>query len=151
MTLQQLTNSHKYDDIIGLPHPISVKHPQMAREDRAAQFSPFAALTGYDEAISETQRLTETKKELDEDVKTRLNEKIAVLATRIAEHPVVKITYFKEDGKKEGGAYLTIVGAVRKVKECEKILQMEDGTEIPLADVSGIEGEIYRSEGMSGS
>ena len=151
MTLQQLTNSHKYDDIIGLPHPISVKHPQMAREDRAAQFSPFAALTGYDEAISETQRLTETKKELDEDVKTRLNEKIAVLATRIAEHPVVKITYFKEDGKKEGGAYLTSVGAVRKVKEFEKILQMEDGTEIPLADVSGIEGEIYRSEGMSGS
>lgn len=151
MTLQQLTNSHKYDDIIGLPHLISVKHPQMAREDRAAQFSPFAALTGYDEAISETQRLTETKKELDEDVKTRLNEKIAVLATRIAEHPVVKITYFKEDGKKEGGAYLTIVGAVRKVKEFEKILQMEDGTEIPLADVSGIEGEIYRSEGMSGS
>lgn len=151
MTLQQLTNSHKYDDIIGLPHPISVKHRQMAREDRAAQFSPFAALTGYDEAISETQRLTETKKELDEDVKTRLNEKIAVLATRIAEHPVVKITYFKEDGKKEGGAYLTIVGAVRKVKEFEKILQMEDGTEIPLADVSGIEGEIYRSEGMSGS
>ena len=151
MTLQQLTNSHKYDDIIGLPHPISVKHPQMAREDRAAQFSPFAALTGYDEAISETQRLTETKKELDEDVKTRLNEKIAVLATRIAEHPGVKITYFKEDGKKEGGAYLTIVGAVRKVKEFEKILQMEDGTEIPLADVSGIEGEIYRSEGMSGS
>ena len=151
MTLQQPTNSHKYDDIIVLPHPISVKHTQMAREDRAAQFSPFAALTGYDEAISETQRLTETKKELDEDVKTRLNEKIAVLATRIAEHPVVKITYFKEDGKKEGGAYLTIVGAVRKVKEFEKILQMEDGTEIPLADVSGIEGEIYRSEGMSGS
>ena len=151
MTLQQLTNSHKYDDIIGLPHPISVKHPQMAREDRAAQFSPFAALTGYDEAISETQRLTETKKELDEDVKTRLNEKIAVLATRIAEHPVVKITYLKGDGRREGGAYLTIVGAVRKVKEFEKILQMEDGTEIPLADVSGIEGEIYRSEGMSGS
>ena len=61
MTLQQLMNSHKYDDIIGLPHPVSAKHPQMAREDRAAQFSPFAALTGYDDAISETQRLTETK------------------------------------------------------------------------------------------
>lgn len=151
MTLQQLMNSHKYDDIIGLPHPASAKHPQMAREDRAAQFSPFAALTGYDDAISETQRLTETKRELDEEVKERLNEKIAFLATQIAEHPVVKITYFKEDGKKDGGAYLTITGAVRKVKEFEKILQMEDGTEIPVADISGIEGEIYRSDDMSGT
>ena len=144
MTLQQLMNSHKYDDIIGLPHPVSAKHPQMAREDRAAQFSPFAALTGYDDAISETQRLTETKRELDEEVKERLNEKIA-------EHPVVKITYFKEDGKKDGGAYLTITGVVRKVKEFEKILQMEDGTEIPVADISGIEGEIYRSDDMIGT
>lgn len=133
--MTKLTNSHKYDDIIGLPHPVSTKHPQMARADRAAQFSPFAALTGYNDAISETQRLTKTRRELDENKKAELDEKLSVLAAQLNERPVVRITYFKEDEKKEGGAYITVEGIVKKMKEYEKILQMEDGTQIPMQDV----------------
>ena len=133
--MTKLTNSHKYDDIIGLPHPVSAKHPQMARADRAAQFSPFAALTGYNDAISETQRLTEPRRELDENKKAELDEKLSVLAAKLHERPVVRITYFKEDEKKEGGAYITVEGIVKKMKEYEKILQMEDGTQIPIQDV----------------
>ena len=104
--MEQLSNSHKYDDIIGLPHPVSVKHPRMAREDRAAQFSPFAALTGYDAAISETQRLTEKRRELDENKKAELDAKMADLVRQLDEHPTVRITYFKEDDRKDGGAIL---------------------------------------------
>lgn len=134
--MTKLTNSHKYDDIIGLPHPISAKHPQMALEDRAAQFSPFAALTGYDAAISETQRLTEARRELDENQKASLDEKMAILLERLDERPVVRITYFQADDKKDGGAYRTIEGVIRKVNEYEKLLQMEDGTQIPIQDVT---------------
>ena len=137
--MEQLTNSHKYDDIIGLPHPVSVKHPQMAHEDRAAQFSPFAALTGYDAAISETQRLTERRRELDENKKAELDEKMADLVRQLDAHPVVRITYFKEDDKKDGGAYITTEGIVKKMKHYERILQMEDGEQIPISDVVEIE------------
>lgn len=133
--MTKLTNSHRYDDIIGLPHPVSTIHPQMSREDRAAQFSPFAALTGYNDAISETQRLTESRRELDENKKAELDEKLSALAAKIDERPVVRITYFKEDEKKDGGAYITVEGIVKKLKEYEKILQLEDGTQIPIRDV----------------
>lgn len=141
--MTKLTNSHKYDDIIGLPHPVSAKHPQMAREDRAAQFSPFAALTGYDDAISETQRLTESRRELDENQKAELDEKMAFLMTKLEERPLVRITYFQEDEKKEGGAYLTVEGIIRKIKDYERAVQMEDNTMIPIADMMEIESTIF--------
>lgn len=141
--MTKLTNSHKYDDIIGLPHPVSAKHPQMAREDRAAQFSPFAALTGYDDAISETQRLTESRRELDENQKAELDEKMAFLMTKLEERPLVRITYFQEDEKKEGGAYLTVEGIIRKIKDYERAVQMEDNTMIPIADMMEIESAIF--------
>lgn len=144
--MEQLSNSHKYDDIIGLPHPVSVKHPRMAREDRAAQFSPFAALTGYDAAISETQRLTEKRRELDENKKAELDAKMADLVRQLDEHPTVRITYFKEDDWKDGGAYITAEGIVRKWKPYEKVLQMEDGEQIPIADVIEIENRKYQEE-----
>lgn len=153
--MTKLTNSHKYDDIIGLSHPVSAKHPQMPREDRAAQFSPFAALNGYDAAILETQRLTEARRELDENQKARLDWKMAILLERLEERPAVRITYFQADEKKEGGSYRTVEGVICKVKEYEKILQMEDGTQIPIADITGIESPVfaekfdsYSEEGM---
>lgn len=141
--MTKLTNSHRYDDIIGLPHPVSTKHPQMAREDRAAQFSPFAALTGYDAAISETQRLTETRRELDENQKAKLDEKMAILLDRLEERSTVRITYFQADEKKDGGAYRTVEGVILKVKEYEKMILMEDGTLIPIADMTGIESAVF--------
>lgn len=141
--MTKLTNSHKYDDIIGLLHPVSAKHPQMAREDRAAQFAPFAALTGYDDAILETQRLTESRRELDENQKAELDEKMAFLMTKLEERPLVRITYFQEDEKKEGGAYLTVEGIIRKIKDYERAVQMEDNTMIPIADMMEIESAIF--------
>ena len=140
--MEQLSNSHKYDDIIGLPHPVSVKHPRMAREDRAAQFSPFAALTGYDAAISETQRLTEKRRELDENKKAELDVKMADLVRQLDERAIVSITY----DMKDGGAYFTAEVIVRKWKPYEKVLQMEDGDQIPIADVIEIENRKYQEE-----
>ncbi len=147
--MTKLTNSHKYDDIIGLPHPVSAKHPQMAREDRAAQFSPFAALTGYDAAISETQRLTEARRELDENQKVSLDEKMAILLEQLDEHPVVRITYFQADEKKDGGTYRTIEGVIRKVEEYEKRLRMEDGTRIPITDITAMESGVFTPDSDS--
>lgn len=144
--MTQLTNSHKYDDIIHLSHPESVKHPRMARKDRAAQFSPFAALTGYNAAISETERLTEVKRELDENIKSQLDERIAVLKMQLEERPVVQITFFKADERKRGGTYITVEGIVQKIKEYEKVLQMEDETQIPIADIYKIDGSIFSAD-----
>ena len=96
----------KYSDIIDLPHHVSTKHPHMSPEDRAAQFSPFAALTGYDDAIRETGRLTERRVELDDEELARLDEKFHILQEHLEEQPVVRFTYFKPDMRKEGGAVL---------------------------------------------
>lgn len=144
--MAQLTNSHKYDDIIGLPHPISRTHPQMPREDRAAQFSPFAALTGYDAAISETQRLTEARKDLDENARARLDEKIAILAANLCERPPVRITFFKEDAHKEGGAYVTAEGVIRRIIDYDHVIEMEDHTRIKIEDIIEIESRICPDE-----
>ncbi len=134
-----------YDDIIHLPRHISAKHPQMARIDRAAQFSPFAALTGYDSAIKETSRLTAERTELDEYEKDLLNDKLQIVAEHLQEHPEVTITYFQSDEKKDGGAYVTVIGAVKKIDRYEKRLVMASGIRIPIDDIFGIEGEIVNT------
>ena len=99
--------SHKYDDIINLPHHVSKKHPQMSLHDRAAQFSPFAALTGHKAAINETARLTDEKQILSEDVIAKLNEQLNLIKENIGTNPIVTITYFVPDDRKSGGAYIS--------------------------------------------
>ena len=102
----------KYDEIMGLPHHVSKTRPQMPMSDRAAQFAPFAALTGYDSAIKETGRLTDERIELDEGALTALNMRYQLLMDALDEEPEVEITYFKPDERKAGGAYVTATGAV---------------------------------------
>ncbi|MBQ9355387.1 MAG: YolD-like family protein [Clostridia bacterium] len=130
----------KYDDIIDLPHPVSKKHPQMPLLDRAAQFAPFAALTGYGEALTETARLTDTKIELDEGEIERINAKINYLIDNLETAPTVEITYFVPDKKKKGGKYLTKQGTVKKINDFEKVIVMTDLTVIPFDDILSISG-----------
>lgn len=128
-----------YDDIIDLPHHVSTTRPHMSRLDRAAQFSPFAALTGYGAAIKETARLTDERVELGEYELMELNAGIHMLMERIEEHPQVEITYFKPDERKDGGAYLTVKSRAKRLNEYERFILLEDGTEIPFDDIYKIE------------
>ena len=126
-------NYEKYADIINLPHQKSAKRPHMPMEDRAAQFSPFAALTGYEDAVKETARLTDERIELDEYSKEFINRKLSELKNDLDR--TVKITYFVPDERKEGGTYATVSGCVKKMKEQEMLIIMEDGTEIPISEI----------------
>lgn len=128
----------KYDDIINLPHHVSTCHPHMAMYNRAAQFAPFAALSGHSEAIAETARLTRHKIELDEYEKIRLNEKILILNENIKNMPEVTVTYFCPDEKKEGGRYVTVKKTLKKINNMEHMLIMEDGVKIPFDDIFNI-------------
>ena len=124
-----------YDDILHLPHPTSKKHPRMSIAARAAQFAPFAALTGYGDAIKETARLTDQQLELDENEKARLNEKLLLLRQHLKELPLVTITFFVPDTKKAGGSYQTITGSVKKLQGYERRLIMTDGTIIHIDSI----------------
>lgn len=128
-----------YDDIINLPHHQSKNHPHMSMHDRAAQFAPFAALTGYDDAVKEARRLTDSKPELDENQLEELDQKLADLMIRIEEHPEVVITYFEPDDKKEGGAYVTCVSKLKKIDSYKHQLIFEDGREIEVCNIVEIE------------
>lgn len=119
-----------YEDIIDLPHHRSATHPRMAREDRAAQFAPFAALNGYEAAIRETGRLTDTAAELMESSAVAIDEALRAVRQRLRDQPEVTVTYFRPDERKAGGAYLTVTGRVRKLMEYERILLLHDGREI---------------------
>lgn len=132
-----------YDDIIDLPHHVSETHPPMSRADRAAQFSPFAALTGYDAAVRETARVTEQRIELDEGVKAELNARLNCILEHLPEHPQVSITYFMPDEKKSGGAYRTVTGAVRKLDGFAKTLTLVDGTVVPVEEMIHVEGNLF--------
>lgn len=138
-------NPDRYNDMIHLPHHVSSTHPQMDISERAAQFSPFAALTGHGAAIQETARLTDEKVELDENSKEILDEKILRLAEKIKDHPEVIITYFIADIKKEGGSYTTTDGCVKKIDDYEGVLCLMDGAKIPIVDIVELEGEVFRS------
>ena len=138
------TSNHQYDDIIDLPHHVSATRPRMSMIDRAAQFSPFAALTGYDAAIKETGRLTDRRIELTEDSRAALDRKQQLLVDNLAEHPEVSVTYFVPDERKSGGAYITVTGNVKKVDEYERLLILTDGTKIPLDEIQDLTGEIFR-------
>ena len=133
----------RYDDIINLPHHVSATRPQMSMMDRAAQFSPFAALTGYDAAIKETGRLTDEKIEIDAEALNVLNMKFQILIDRLAEEPEVTFIYFKPDERKDGGAYIDVTGIVKKVDKFERLIVMQSGTKIVMDDILNIEGKIF--------
>lgn len=140
-------NCSPYDDIIHLPHPVSTKHPQMSVADRAAQFSPFAALTGYDAAIKETARLTEDRVELDEEAKLRLDDKLRMVQEMLIEQPELLVTYFQADNRKSGGCYITVRGSVKKIDVYEQVLVLTEGLQIPIRDIYELEGELFNVSG----
>ena len=136
-------NPHKYDDMIGLGHPISRTHPPMARIKRVAQFASFDALTGFGAAIHEAGRETEEKKELSEDEIDMIDTKLAVIQYHIKEQPNITVTYFIPDDKKSGGRYVTVSGNVRMLDDTGHQIIMADGTNIPINDVRFIEGSLF--------
>lgn len=135
--------NNRYDEIINLPHHVSKTRPQMPMSDRAAQFAPFAALTGYDSAIRETGRLTDEKIELDEEALTALDMRYQLLTDALEAYPEVTITFFQSDERKDGGAYQTVTGTVMKIDTFERLITMRDGTKIPMDDVLSMEGALF--------
>ena len=134
-----MKETHSYDDIIHLSRPVSKKRSPMSNFDRAAQFSPFAALTGYDAVIAETGRLTDTQIELDEGGKALLDEKLQTIREHLAQQPKVKLTVFCPDSRKSGGSYETITGNVKKIDPVARILVLTGGEVIPVDRIYGIE------------
>ena len=139
----------KYDDIINLPHHISKEHPQMSMYMRAAQFAPFAALTGHDSAIQETARITDSQIELDEEVRKLLDKKLEVIREHIKEQPQVTVSYFVPDERKTGGSYLLYTGQLHDIDDIEQKLIMADGKEIHLSSILEIDTELYDNTQIS--
>ena len=128
-------DNHKYDDIIGMPHHVSSTHPHMSDMDRAAQFSPFAALTGYDDAVKETARLTEQRIELDEYEKEKIDSQLQYIKSTLQESQEIVITHFEKDALKDGGSYVMSDGHVKKIDEYENLIIMDDGEKINIYDI----------------
>ena len=135
---------HNYDDIIDLPHHVSPNRRRMSNTERGAQFSPFAALTGYEAAVEEAARLTDGKKELTEEMKAIIDAKIQAISEHPDAEPQVTITYFKPDERKEGGAYVRVTGAVKEIDRIGKTIVLTDHTEIPMEQIREIEAEWMR-------
>lgn len=135
----------RYDDIIRLPHHVSDKRPQMSMHDRAAQFSPFAALTGYDDAVKETGRLTDEKQEISEDALELLDRRLRIVEENLSAKPELTITYFEPDARKQGGAYIVKTGVVKRIDGYERRLVLEDGTAVPIDDILLLEGKLFSS------
>jgi len=134
--------SGKYDDIIDLPHPTSQNHPRMSLYDRAAQFSPFAALTGHSAAIAETGRLTDRRVELDEYEMARVDAELQRLQELLPGGPTASITYFVPDERKNGGSYQTVTGEVKRIDAVTGVIQMTDRREIPIEDVFSVAVDV---------
>jgi len=134
-----LEDTHKYDDIISMPHPVSERHVRMTNYDRAAQFAPFAALTGFDGEIAEAARLTDAMAELTESRKEELNKVLQMLSVRLSDRPEISVTYFREDLKKSGGAYITAVGHLKKIDDYTHSLLLADGIMIPIANILNVQ------------
>ena len=124
-----------YEDIINLPHYEPKNHPRMSMEARAAQFAPFAALTGYGDMVNETARLTDTRIELDEEEKNKINNKLQILQNKISKLPKATITYFVPDKRKAGGEYATITGIVKKIDEYKGCIILTNKEEIPIGEI----------------
>ncbi len=133
-----------YEKIINLPHHVSDRRPQMPMSDRAAQFSPFAALTGYEDAVEETARFTDEKLELDESARDLLDIKQSLLMDAVAMQPEITVTYFKKDDRKAGGRYLTVTGNLKKIDEYQRNLVLMNSLRIPFDDITDIQSELFR-------
>ena len=140
----KLKYDHSYDDIINLEHYVSKKHPPMSLYARSAQFAPFAALTGYEDAVRETARETSERIDIDEEIKSILDSKIQILTEQVKKRPEVSITYFIQDLKKDGGAYITVEGIVKKIDIYNQCICFIDKREIPINDIIDISGEIFK-------
>ena len=137
-----------YEDIVDLPHHISKKHPQPTMADRAARFTPFAAITGYEEMVLEEARVTDDRIEMDESSKAALNEKLNMILEFIDEQPEVSITYFEPDKRKAGGAYVTVTGTVKRIDEYEHLVIMTDGKKINIDEIYNLQSELFCSLGL---
>ncbi len=134
--------NHQYDDIIDLPHHISTNRPHMSIHDRAAQFAPFAAMTGHDVAVKEKARLTKERLDLDEGMRQLLDERLQLIRRNIDNRPDITLTYFVQDERKEGGEFATVKGKVKKIDEYKHIVYLEDELAIPIEDIVDIEGNF---------
>ena len=137
-----------FNDIINLPHHVSTTRPHMAAIDRAAQFAPFAALTGYDAAIKEMARLTDERMELDEYIKGAMSERLQIVAARMNEHPEIAITYFQPDTRKKGGTYVTAASSVKMIDDYGRVVVMTDDTAIPIDEIVSVDGRIFETLGV---
>lgn len=133
----------EYDDLIYLPHPVSRKHPPMSAMDRAAQFSPFSALTGYEAVLREAGRLTDNRAELSEYSRDILDQKQKILLDTAPTHPEITVTYFIPDRRKQGGAYGTLKGNLKRIDLARRVIILLDGTEVSLDDVADIQCELF--------
>jgi len=137
--------NNPYADIVNLPHHVSTVHPQMTMAQRAAQFSPFAALVGYEDVIDETSRQTDSKRELDETEKAELDRKLRVIESHLAERPVVEVEFFVPDKTKAGGEYVFKTGEVEKIVLAEHVVVV-GGEAIRMDRIVGIEGQLFEME-----
>ena len=135
-----------YEDIINLPHHTSKKYPRMSLEVRSAQFAPFAALTGYDEVLIETARLTNERIEIDETIKVIIDSKLQIIKEHIKEMPLITFMYFVPDSKKDGGKYVTITGNVKKIDEYRNVFVLDNKMEIPIDEIIDINGDIVKND-----
>lgn len=138
-------NNDPYRDILHLPHPVSRKHPPMPLSDRAAQFLPFAALTGYDDALLETARLTDEQIHLDESCQLEINKRLLLLLDSLGRHPTVTITCFQPDAKKSGGAYITVTGTLKKIDQYDNSVLLTDGSKIRIEDILELDSDLFNT------
>ena len=138
-----MEETHKYDDIIHLPHHVSDRRPGMSMYDRAAQFSPFSALTGYEEVIRETGRLTDASIELTDSSREKINEKLLILEQNSHIRPQVTVTYFAPDSRKNGGSYVTVTGQVKRVDSYDQVLRFTDDREIPMEAIKTLQCYLF--------
>lgn len=136
-----MNDEHKYDDIINLEHHVSTKHSRMSLENRSAQFAPFSALTGYEEAVTEEARITESRIDIDidEEAKIEVNEKLNYIMKHLDKNIIVSVTYFEKDKKKQGGSYKTIKGIIKKIDDFRKTIEMQTGEIIKIEELKKIE------------
>ena len=137
--------THRYDDIIDLPHHVSSLRPQMPRAERAAQFSPFAALTGYEDAIGETARYTDARPELDESRKLALDARLQLLEERLGERPEITVLRFEPDECKPGGALRELSGPAVRLDRHSRLLTLEGCGPVPIDDILDLDGEVFRA------
>lgn len=143
MRFGRSNDPHRYDDILHIPRPVSANHPPMSMVSRAAQFSPFAALTGYEGEINEAKRLTDRQVFLDEDTINILDMKFQILMEHLDEHPVASFTYYVPDERKSGGAYITVSNSIKKFDSLTHSIIFTDNTSIAIKDITDITSDLF--------